>query len=276
MALQIPASVRSKYIVVEQPDHPSTFDGPDLLISDKKGLLACFFVRTSERNNHRSFFGRVINALIAYPPETVMVLLAEDTRPFQQISADYPLNFFSKVVGTKDLFKPNLLFKEKDSSRKIKDLKEVQHKVFNTQSKVLMNNLSYIQDKGKFNAKLGKFDLGHKTRYFDPLIQKDVSVRANIFHFKGTQVGLKLLHRNASDLKELRPYFEFGANFDFQVDRGVPYIKSISKKILNVDNIPKTKFDPYKPIRVASLFGWYLANADSLEEIHRRINNLNQ
>lgn len=66
-------------------------------------------------------------------------------------------------------------------------------------------------------------------------------------------------------------FFEFVINSEFNVDNGVPYYNYISRKALNVNDVPKIKFDPLKPTRIASLFGWHLVNSNDFEHIQSRI-----
>jgi hypothetical protein len=70
---------------------------------------------------------------------------------------------------------------------------------------------------------------------------------------------------------ELKPFYEFAINSEFTVDNGVPHFNHISRKVLNVNNMPLTKYDPLKPTRVASLFGWHLVNSNDFNQIENRI-----
>lgn len=82
---------------------------------------------------------------------------------------------------------------------------------------------------------------------------------------------MKKLSKNVSDIIELQPFFEFVINSEFNVDNGVPYFNSITRKALNLNEVPKIKFDPLKPTRIASLFGWHIVNSNNFEQIEERI-----
>jgi hypothetical protein len=79
-----------------------------------------------------------------------------------------------------------------------------------------------------------------------------------------------MLSKGNSDIRELQPYYEFVINSEFNVDNGVPYYTSLNKKVLNLNEIPKIQYDPLKPLRIASLFGWLISNSNNLQEIESR------
>jgi hypothetical protein len=83
-------------------------------------------------------------------------------------------------------------------------------------------------------------------------------------------LGIKMLSKGNSDIRELQPYYEFVINSEFNVDNGVPYYTSLNKKVLNLNEIPKIQYDPLKPLRIASLFGWLISNSNNLQEIESR------
>lgn len=259
-------------IKVDNPDHPFTFDGPDTLLSDKKGLLAIFTIRDKEQKNPNKLFTRLINALIAYPPYTKMLLLYDHKKDMPNAVIQFGQNYFSDFIEIKDIRKSKSLIKDKKDERKINEIKNVQKKIFTIQSQVQRDNLEYIK-RTEFKKEIIQYipNLKKKAKYFDRINQKYISSRANIYEYESRIFGLKRLTRSVSDLIELRPFYEFAINFEFSVDNGVPYYDYISRKVLNVNDIPKIKFDPLKPTRVASLFGWHLVNSNDFQQIEGRI-----
>lgn len=265
-------NIPKSLITIETPDHPFTFDGPDILISDNNGLLAVFKVRENESKNPNKIFSRVTNTLIAYPPYTKMVFLHGTHGEISDNLIQYSGSYFSESIELKDLRRAKALIRDKKDERKIKDIKQVQRKLFTIQSQVQNDNLAYIS-KSTFRAKEIKrmSALKNRASYWDRFSQKEITVKANIFEYENQFIGFKKLSKKNSDLEELRPFYEFVINSEFDVDNGVPFFKFLSRKALNVSDIPKIKYDPLKPTRVASLFGWHLVNSNDLSQIEGRI-----
>lgn len=260
-------------IKVDNPDHPFTFDGPDTLLSDSTGLLAIFIIRENEQNSPTKLFSRLTNSLIAYPASTQMLLLIDKHTNVPSSITQFGQFYFNEFIESKDIRKSKALIKDKKSEHKLKEIKNVQKKIFNIQSQVQRDNLEYIKKKKEFKSKISIQDthLKNKAKYFDRITQKETTTRANIFEYQNQYYGQKKLSSKISDLQELQPYYEFVINSEFMVDNGVPYFKHLSRKALNVNDIPKIKFDPFKPTRVASLFGWHLVNSNDFTELERRI-----
>ena len=258
------------FIKVVSPDHPFTFDGPDILLSDTAGLIAVFKIRPNEEKNQIKLISRLTNSLIAYPAETQMLLLLDSKT--EDSYSRFEKSFFSKLIEEKDLRKSRAILRDKKPSFILKEIKQIQRRLFNTQSQIQRDNVDYIR-KTKFERKeiTEIKELKNKATYYDKYSQKEVVVKANIYEYENSFYGSKKLSNSSSDIVELRPYYEFSINKEFSVDNGVPYFKHISRKALNLNEVPRIRFDPIKPIRVASLFGWYLANANQLSELENRI-----
>lgn len=259
-------------IKVDSPDHPFAYDGPDTLLSDQKGLLAIFSIRDNEQKNPNKLFTRLTNALIAYPAHTKMLLLIDHKNDISNAVYQLGKYYFNELIEIKDIRKAKSIIKDKKDDSKIKDIKNIQKKIFTIQSQVQRDNLDYIKRIDFKDEILRDIPyLKEKAKYFDRLNQKETSVRANIFKYDNQIIGIKKLNKNVSDLLELQPFFEFVINSEFNVDNGVPYYNSISRKALNVSDVPRIKFDPIKPTRIASLFGWHLVNSNDFEHIQSRI-----
>jgi hypothetical protein len=93
--------------------------------------------------------------------------------------------YFSELIEIKDLRKSKALIKDKKTEAKIQEIKNIQKKIFSTQSQVQRDNLDYIK-KSEFKQKELKDlpFLKDKAKYFDKLNQKEVIVRAKIFEFQ--------------------------------------------------------------------------------------------
>ncbi len=259
-------------IKVDNPDHPFAYDGPDTLLSDQKGLLAIFTIRDNEQKNPNKLFTRLTNALIAYPPYTKMLLLYDHKNDMPNAVSQFGKYYFSDFIEVKDIRKAKSIIRDKKDEKKINDIKNIQKKIFTIQSQVQRDNLDYIK-RTDFKKEIIRDipNLKNKAKYFDRINQKYVSSRANIYEYENQFFGLKRLSNSVSDLVELQPFYEFAINSEFSVDNGVPYHKDITRKVLNLNDIPKIKFDPLKPTRIASLFGWYLVNSNNFQQIENRI-----
>lgn len=268
----------SGIIKVENPDHPFTYDGPDILLSDRKGLLAIFYLRENEQKNVNKLFARTTNALIAYPPYTKMLFLYNYKKETPNSIIQFGKLYFDDLIEIKDIKKSKSIMKDKKSEKRIENIRYYQKKIFAIQSRIQRNNMHYINSK-KFNRK-EILDISYlkenakKVQYFDKVSQKEVVTRANIFEHQNRYYGVKKLRSSKSDLVELQPYFEFVINSEFNVDNGVPYY-DISNKVLNLNEIPMMKFDPFKPTRIASLFGWYIVNSKDFYQLENRLTKHN-
>ncbi|GAA6765971.1 hypothetical protein AAFH68_19100 [Flavobacterium sp. CGRL1] len=260
------------FIRVNNPDHPFTYDGPDTLLSDKKALLAIFNIRDNEYKNPNKLFTRLTNSLIAYPAHTKMLLLFDHTQNIPDVINHYAMYYFSDIIESNDIKKIKLLTRDNKAENKIKEIKKIQKKIFQTQAIIQQDNIHYIK-KTEFTKKeiLDIPNLKNKAKYYDKTSQKLVQSRAKIFEYENQFFGLKKLNKNVSDIIELQPFFEFVINSEFIVDNGVPYFNSITRKALNLNEVPKIKFDPLKPTRIASLFGWHIVNSNDFQQIEERI-----
>ena len=259
-------------LTVDNPEHPFAFDGPDYLLSDRTGLLAIFELRENEQVNSSKLLSRLTNSLIAYPANTKMLLLLDkEVNPNNNI-LQYGKLYFNEFIEAKDFRKAKSLLRDKKPDFKIKEIQKIQKQIFTIQSQVQKDNFEYI-NKAKFDnqASLKSESLTKKATFYDRLNHKEVITRANIFEFENQYFGQKKLSKNVSDIEELKPYYEFVINAEFIVDNGVPYFKHLSRKVLNVNEIPKIRFDPLKPIRIASLFGWHIVNTNNFNEMENRI-----
>jgi len=270
--MNIAKEIPNNFITVENPDHPFTYDGPDRLLSSKDGLIAIFEIRENEKNNSNKLFSRVTNSIIAYPSFTKMILLLDSKNEPSNSILKFGKYYFKEFLELKDLKKSNLLIQDKESDYKLKNIKHIQKRIFSMQSKVQDDNVKYIE-KNNFEIKNFSMDnsFKEKAKYFDRLSHRSVTTRANIYEFQEQYFAIKKLSKSTSDLKELKPYYEFAINSEFDIDNGVPHFNYIKKKVLNLSEIPISRFDPFKPIRVASLFGWYISNSDSRYQLEERI-----
>lgn len=257
-------------IRVDNPDHPFTYDGPDILLSDKTGLIAIFRLRDNEQSSPSKMLSRLSNSLIAYPAETQMVLLWDNFNQ-HDISLKFDKFYFHRMIELKDLRLSKSMLREKKTSSTVKTIKDLQRRIFNSQAQIQMNNLNYIKktDFGKVDFK--NFKELKRVRYLDRLMQKEIYTRANIYEYEDFIIGSKKLSKSTSDIVELRPYFEFALSTDISIDNGVPYFNQVKEKTLNLNNVPIIKFDPIKPIRIASLFGWYISSSNNVFDLINRL-----
>lgn len=259
---------------VSSPNHPFTFEGPDTLIYNSSGLLALFTPKENELTNYLSFFSRITNSIIAYPPKTKILIVVDPRQKISNIINQYGKWYASDLIELKDLKYSNALIIDKKEDRRISDLKKAQKIIFNNQAKFQLDNSNYVSQ-NKFEKNISNISITiPKAGYIDNLTKKNITARANIFELNDNCYGIKRLTNKVADLIDLKPFFEFALKAEYNIDNGVPYQTHQMGKVLNVDSIPKNKFDPLKPIRLVSLFGWHIVNTDSLEGMENRITKL--
>src|SRR5579863_9059472 len=89
------------FLKVEKPDHPFTFDGPDILLSNKRGLIAVFELRPNDGTSERELISRLVNSMVAYPAETQMVLLIDNRNKDDQVEK-LEGRFFNRIIELSD------------------------------------------------------------------------------------------------------------------------------------------------------------------------------
>lgn len=269
--LKLPPAPKG-FLKVENPDHPFTFIGPDYLYSDESGLLAVFKPTKEEILNLKKLQARVANTILTYPPHTLVVLV-QDLRLTNNPFAELDRVLFNKLIEPKDIASARVILRNKRKTESITRIKKIQHDVFRQQAQIQLDNISYFDNWKTSNSKTKIFveKTIQKAQFYDQFSRKEVKTRANIYKLKDKVIGMKKLSKKISDLNELRPYFEFVLNSEIQMDDAVPYFNHFSKKVLGLSQIPIIRYDPYKPLRIASMYGWHIAPINSVEQLSERI-----
>jgi len=261
-----------EYVRVDNPEHPFTLTGPDVLLSDKKNLIGIFEPSLEELKSKTKLMTRLIGARIAYPAITKMVLLLnpKDTIGFkQEVASDY----FDYIIEERDLENLDQLFKVKKNANTLAEHKDQQRYIFDLQAKKQLFNLKYLENNDFKYKKVKLFSKNvEKPSFHNYITGQDEKPRSNIFEYNQEAIiGVKNLQKSKSDLAELMPFFEFTLRSQFKVDRGIPYYNMQRSKILNINERPTNRFDPLKPIRMISLYGWQLSNFYSEEELQETV-----
>lgn len=260
--------------IIQNPCHPFTFDGPDAIVYDHNGLLGLFVIRKNEITSPHKFFSRVTNTILVYPAHMKQLLVINNqmfiSNDIRQLSSWY----FNETIEYSDFKRLRAIIEDKKIDKYIRDIKRAQKQIFRLNSKVFNNNLIYIKGLKVSKKKvIESNNFVEKVKYYDRISQKDVVVRANIYRHEDRIYGIKKLANHYSNPNSLQPFFEFVINSEISVDTGVPYIQSISNKVLNLDRLPLINYDPLKPTRIASMFGWHLVISDDFIQVSNRIKN---
>lgn len=259
-------------LLVESPDHPFAFDGPDYLLSSREGLVGLFVLRKNESNNLIKMTSRVRNSIIAYPALMKTVFLFDPGVSIRINLNKFLSTHFNEVMEHRDLRKISLFLKDRKPESRLKDIKHQQSKLFKLQSVIQRDNIEYIK-LNDFREKDVNFLNGKvpKAKFWNNSLEKEIVVRSNVFDFQGQVVGSKKLSPKVSDLKELIPFYDYVLNSEFDFSEGIPFINYLSRKALNVSDVPSLKSDSLKPVRIASLFGWHLVNSSHIDIVLERI-----
>ncbi|WP_029279469.1 hypothetical protein [Pedobacter borealis] len=261
-----------EYVRVDNPEHPFTLVGPEMLLSDKKNLIALFEPSAEELKSKTKLMTRLIGARIAYPAITNMVLLLDPKNTIgfkQEVASDY----FDHIIEHRELRNLEQLFKVKKNLNILAEHKDEQRNIFDFQAKKQMLNLKYLENNDFKYKKVKLFSQNvEKPSFHNYITGQDEIPRSNIFEYNQEAIiGIKNLQKSKSDLVELMPFFEFTLRSQFKVDRGIPYYGNQQNKILNINERPSNRFDPLKPVRMISLYGWQLSNFDSEEELKETV-----
>ncbi|MBK7868344.1 MAG: hypothetical protein IPJ75_15920 [Ignavibacteriales bacterium] len=117
-------------------------------------------------------------------------------------------------------------------------------------------------------------------KYYDYILQTEVTVRLSSHEDENHFYVIKKLSGNRSELVQLQPFYEFSVKSDFTVDSAVLYPTEISKDSLNqskkkflfLNEFPKMRIDPLKPLRIANLLGWHILNPNDLFSYQKDLN----
>jgi hypothetical protein len=262
--------ISKDFFKVDNPDHPFTFSGPDVLLSDREGLVALFIPTGDELISSNKLLLRLMNSKIAYPANTVMTLILEHSKEFK-FNKRMEDDFFDLVIEPSDLKRLKAILKETKTTHKLKEVMHTQKQMFDEQASVHSNNLKYTEQADFKREKVSPFTNKEKISYYNYLEEKTEKVRSNIFYYEEAIVGFKNLS-SKPDIIELTPYYEFVLRSELYMQNGVPFFKkNKDKKCLSLNELPKSKFDPLKPMRLASLFGWLIGNINNRQDLTNRL-----
>ncbi|QNN41506.1 hypothetical protein [Pedobacter roseus] len=258
------------YFRVDDPDHPFAYSGPDILLSDAGQLTGLFIPTPEEQNSSNKLLLRLMNAKIAYPATTVMTLVLEpDTK--LEYKGQFDRDFFDLVVEPGDLKKLKSILRETKPSHSLKEFKHTQKQLYVRQSNVQINNLNYIAKVEFSQKRVTPFAEEERLSYYNYLEQKTEKVRSNIYYFEESLVGFKKL-TTRPDLVELAPYYDFVLRSELYMQDKIPVFKErFMPKCLSLNELPTSKSDPSKPMRLASLFGWLIGNINTRRELQFRL-----
>lgn len=260
--------ISREYLRVDNPEHPFTLHGPDVLLSDKKNLIALFEPNPEELKSKTKLMTRLVASKIAYPASTNMVLFL-DAKQKMGFDEDTANKYFDRLIEESDLGNLKSLFKSVKNSNDLAEHKYQQRELFDLQAKKQMRNLKHLETHDFKYKRVGIFDQKiEKTHFFDNVTEKYEKPRSNIFEYKQQAIiGIKNLQKSKSDLVELEPFMDFTLRSQFKVERGIPFYGLYRSKILNINERPVNRYDPLEPIRMISLYGWQLGNFISEEEL---------
>jgi hypothetical protein len=179
---------------------------------------------------------------------------------------------FTRIIERKDLRISNKLLQDKIAMGRIDSLRDVQKRLFKMQTHRELINFKYLKEvKFKFSKTniLLETRLTKKASYQSKLSDTLIKSRSNIFEFDNRIIAVKKMSTKRSDLVELKPFFEFALFKEFDFQNGLLNYGNMSSKVMNLDRIPVSRYDPIKPIRIASLLGWYLSNSNNMNQILR-------
>jgi len=268
--------LKKTFFVVEEPDHPFIFSGPDALIAERGKLLAFFIPSKAERSSPNKLFSRLLNARIVYPVHTQMILIRDHQK---LLSYEDQLNkkFFDETIEKSDLRLAAQLLKVQKTGVRMRDLQKSQQSMFHKQIKLEANNVQYLTQPAKSTTSRG-LDTSIQTKkasFYNRLLEKQETTRANIYRDTEQDIlGYKKLGPKRSALNELAPFFEFSLKSEFKgVDDG-GFSPGVEVKYLNLSEFPTIVSDPLKPVRIASLLGWVISLADDIDGVVKRKVNL--
>lgn len=264
--------INKDYFRVNNPDHPFVYSGPDILLSDAKSLTALFIPSPEELGSSNKLLLRLINSKIGYPANTIMTLVLDHNKEFKNTDR-VERDFFDLVIEPSDLKRLKSILKETKSISYFKDFKHTQKQLFDRQARVQNSNLVYAE-KVKFDKdKVEPFINKEKIQYFNYLEDRFEKVRSNIYAFENTLIGFKNLSKKP-DLEELAPYYDFVLRSELFMKDKIPFFKKRDDaKCLSLNELPTSRFDPMKPMRLASLFGWLIGNINSEKDLEFRLNS---
>lgn len=246
--------------VVHRPDHPMLLSGPDVLIGGEGKLTAILSIGAREPTS--GLLARITAARLALPSTTrILAAVSEDATLSEGL-----LRNFDEVVSAGLLPTIALRYATSDArpSGDVSSLRESKRRHSEKFSfALLVATLRHKHELGKVSPASVIRELAQMRA---GATSSELGARRVATQVRGSYVAS--LSTSGRPIQQLRKLCDFGLNFSYQLDTGVPYENpDASLNVLLVEDWPTARHDPEKPVRSAAFGCWVMAQSSGADDI---------
>lgn len=281
----IATMLEDDFEVVQNPDHPFLFLGPDLLVGTRDHIVGIFLVHYDELTHPEELLARMAMSRIGYPDNFQAVLIFH-----QSLGDDDPFNKsvrsqFDAVVDSSSV------------STIKKRLRDGIISSINTQSLPVQRQSTFDQADVLYSESLK--DMAHSTELpeapvelagvpeltqasidLHPWLKASSSIRRahqsffQIFEFGEVRVASISLQQRSQVRRKLTRFGRRMFTADHYLDNGIPYRHRQSNNVLFVDKRPKHRYDPDKWIRASAFAGFAMFQLADKDHVTDKLERL--
>lgn len=259
------------YDFVEKPNHPYIINGPDFLADDGEQLFALFIC---EGPLDFEFIYRVIATRLVYPVETKMVLV----HPYNEVLSKYQVLFCDKILVKKKGkgfgLDQNPLVRR--TASQFKKLKRLQGGLFKRQSDVYERSLKCLNGITTGSTELItdlSVENGFIRKSFRNKIENTERIIDGLYSFRHTMFTQRHITSQKREVLELEKLRLYSIASDFQFDEGWPVNSEVQDRFLNLNRLPNSGFDPFRIVRVLSLYGWNIRTLETSDQLQKEMSH---
>jgi hypothetical protein len=267
--IDIKKNLPNDYIIVDNPDHPFTFDVPNQLIASKGQLFGIFIPSANEVSNPNRLLKRLAFSRLAFPINLKNIIICDESfinnnekilfNNFHKVFSDIEILDFTKLVLSKS-FETNVYDIEPDIKSFIFRRQSILYRISNNTFTLGKKTFHEIELQSKYSGVISW-----------ETFEKIQSPIKNIYQSENILLYSKKIDNNKSFNKNLENAFTFSSLIDYNLDNGVPIPNyntfNVLSKFMNINEIPLFKTDPLKSIRAITFAGWFPITTNEYEDI---------
>lgn len=259
----------SDYQVVTKPDFPHISLAPDILIGSNGNLVGIFVPHSNELKDSESLLARLAISRLALPPHFRCVLVADSG--FFDKAPESEFNFHRIVESTDPAGLETIIKDKNDYGNHVRPvLPELRLKAFSdAQILVQESEKNLIEPVGlEPETVLKDYQLRNRNKEINVLSWKQPWKDRTV-----SSVTTMPLRQNRSVISQLNPLCVTNMMANYVLDNGTPYLlrdeNDPALRMILVDELPFSAFDPMKPIRVAAFCGIMFMRTDEWSDIDK-------
>ena len=261
--------LRRNFTVAVDPDHPSLFEGPDILAGRDGHLVAIFVPKGVEKRSPERLLTRLVLSRLALPDHARCILL---TSRYDDVSTQLGHTLsghFHESFALRERI-PRRLFTDSNLGARKQDISvEVRAMVTNRASYLLGISLGEEGARDESpnadsRASAGyqfrrELIAGSSGRLLEAAMQRlpiFTRRRHNLAFANNVMIGLSSASTGHPLRSAIEPFLAASTMLNYNIDNGVPYVNEEMAGLLVANRPSLPVFDPLKPLRAAAFAGW--------------------